>query len=136
MSNENRRERGRMDFQPLHNVMKQIDSFFHQSRNRFKTVVNAHEIPATVKETERGYEITAQLAGYSREQIRMQVIGNQLHITALKNNTSTSDDNKLKKVITLPFLISEKDVRASHKDGLLKVLIPKKKIGKDQFEME
>lgn len=132
----NDKSQNRMDIQPLQNVMKQIDSFFHESRNRFKSIVNDREFPVTTRERTNGYEITAQLAGISREQIRLEAIGNQLHINVRKNDSSVKEQSDAKRIINLPFLIAEGDVRATHKNGLLKIFIPKKQISRDQIDID
>ena len=131
VADEKKKDRERLDIQPIQNVMKQIDSFFHESRNRFKAFSLAKEFPVSSRETDSGFHITAELAGYGRDQIRLQVIGNQLHIIARNEEGEPS-----KRVITLPFLIAEKEIRATHRNGLLKITIPKKPIHKAQIDIE
>lgn len=139
MADDQKNNQNRFDAKPIQNVMKQLDSFFNESRTRFRSLVDDREFRVSTNETDRGYEIRAQLPGYSRDQIELQAIGNQLHISA-RNETLSLDQNHsrnaLKRVITLPFLISEKDIKASHRNGLLTVLIPKKKINPHQIDIE
>lgn len=140
MEEKNTENQNRIETKPIQNVMKQLDSFFNDSRTRFRSFVDDREFKVSTNETDRGFEVRAQLPGYSREQIELQVIGNQLHIIATSDAATPAQNNRgissLKRVVTLPFLISEKDIRASHRNGLLTVIIPKKKINPHQIDIE
>jgi len=148
MEQDNKRNAKHLDIRPIQNVMKQMDSFFEASRKRFHALVHDKDFRVTTEETDNKFIIKAQLPGYSRDHIRLKTIGNQLRIS-VKNVQDATIVNKdpssihqeqtadyKERVVSLPFLISENDIRASHKNGLLTIIIPKKKIDSHRIEID
>lgn len=88
-------------------------------------------------ETDSDIIIEADLPGYERAQIQVEILGDRLRISAESSGTIEEHDDKkayfhkkqtlqrMEKFITLPFLISEKETRATYKNGLLRIITPK-----------
>ncbi len=137
-------------------IMKQMNQFFQDKPMRgilqtiddfFKSPFPANSFPIDVSENERDHIVTAKLPGVNLEQIQINVLGNAMSI-AVNNQeviTETDDNNQLyrkrqslaqtSRTISLPFQINEQAVKASYKDGLLEIHVPKqagKKIIIDQ----
>ncbi|MEN1967152.1 Hsp20/alpha crystallin family protein [Lentibacillus sp. N15] len=138
MSENNDKQSKRSERQPFNHLLDQIDSFFNDSVNNFNSLVNRRSIRVHTHETKSSVVVEAELPGYKRDQIQLEIIGNQLRIIA-ENRSSFEGKNKtgqsvhkeesyqtLERLITLPFTISEKDTSAVLKDGILKISIPKK----------
>ncbi|WP_161568301.1 Hsp20/alpha crystallin family protein [Anaerobacillus alkaliphilus] len=122
--------------QPIGEFLKSIDSFFQDAfRNfHFGTAFPVHQY-----ETNNNYIIEAQLPGIKKEQIILDIYGNQIRISVQnaevieeKNDIqhsfrSTRSYHKAERIVLLPFHVSEREVKASYRDGLLKIVVPNKK---------
>lgn len=116
---------------PVKGLLESIDEFF---KNPFPNL----SFPVDVVETNKEFIITAELPGIKRDQIQIDTIGNQLTISI--NNTeeiSEEDDinhvyrrshsiQRSSRTINLPVPIIEKQVKATYKDGLLQIRIPRR----------
>ncbi|MEK4028599.1 MULTISPECIES: Hsp20/alpha crystallin family protein [Bacillaceae] len=122
----------------LHHLVKSIDSFFGESFKYLDTFIH-HNMLFSVDsyETDSDIIIEADLPGYERAQIQVEILGDRLRISAESSGTIEEHDDKkayfhkkqtlqrMEKFITLPFLISEKETRATYKNGLLRIITPK-----------
>jgi len=138
----------RADYKPVQNIMKQMDAFFQESRKRLNAMVHEKTFQIETEELEHEFIIKALLPGYRRDQIKLQTIGNQLRIAVKEYSYSESKDDKtgewntertakqLERTVPLPFVITEADIHAKHRDGLLTVSIPKKKIDHQIIDIE
>jgi HSP20 family protein len=116
---------------PLKGILESIDEFF---KNPFSQL----SFPVDVSETRKEYIITAELPGIKKEQIHIDVLGNQVTISINNIEKITEEDDmnqvyrrrhsiqRSSRSIPLPIQINEKNVHASYRDGLLKIHIPKK----------
>ncbi|WP_188456946.1 Hsp20/alpha crystallin family protein [Virgibacillus oceani] len=126
-----------LDMAPFRDFMKRMDTVFNESSKKLNTYFNLKPFWVDVHETESEVLVEAELPGYKRDQIELEIIGNQLRITVSdsvvheEKNDKTNYYNKeqsfqkMERLVTLPFTISEKDTTASLKDGILKISIPK-----------
>ncbi|MCL6570772.1 MAG: Hsp20/alpha crystallin family protein [Bacillus sp. (in: Bacteria)] len=118
---------------PVKGFLQSIDDFFKSpfpSGSGFQV--------DTIK-TEGEYVISAELPGVKREQIHINIAANYLIISVENNELETEEDihsrvyrNKVfrqqfSKTITLPQPINEKKVKATYRDGLLKIQVPQEK---------
>ena len=62
-------------------LMEQMDAFFNESAKNFNALIKR---PLAVRTYETASEVIveAELPGYKREQIKLEIVGNQLRITA------------------------------------------------------
>lgn len=115
---------------PIKGLLESIDEFF---KNPFANL----SFPIDVAETKHEYIITAELPGIKREQIQIETIGNQLIISINNSDELLEEDNtnqiyrrrhsiqRSSRSVNLPVPINEKLVKATYKDGLLQIKIPR-----------
>ncbi|MEG9297920.1 Hsp20/alpha crystallin family protein [Mangrovibacillus sp. Mu-81] len=116
---------------PMKGMLQSIDDFFTSSSNPFNS------FPVDLKENDEYYLITAELPGVKKEQINLEVFPNFVTIT-ITNMELYSEENEKRQVIRkkqsmnrssrtipFPFVVNEKDVKASYKDGLLQIKVEK-----------
>lgn len=117
---------------PVRGLLQNIDNFFLKP-----FPLSAFSVDVIEKENE--HIVTAELPGVNKEQIDIHIFEN--HITISVNNkeiiTEEDENNHVfvkkqsfghaSKTISLPQPIKEHKVKASYKDGLLQVRIPKEK---------
>ena len=122
--------------QPLGGLLKSIDGFFQNAFQNFQFVGG---FPVYEYETETHYIIEAELPGVKKEQINLDIYSNQIKISVESSEVIEEKDDKhhvykssnsfqkAERYVILPFTISQKDVKASYRNGLLKIMIPNKK---------
>ncbi|WP_394238691.1 Hsp20/alpha crystallin family protein [Niallia oryzisoli] len=118
---------------PVKGFLQQIDELFQKSFT-FTPSINVD-----VVETEQDYRITSELPGIKREQIDIDIIDHYVTITVQSSESLTEEDEnrvvvrrqhsmqRSSRTISLPQPINEKTVKASYKDGLLEIIVPKVK---------
>jgi HSP20 family protein len=133
--------------EPFGEIMKSMNSFFTERPIKgllesidefFKNPFTQLSFPVELTETNKEYIITAELPGIKKEQIQIDFMGNQLNISInnLEELAEFDEINhsyrrrhsiqKSSRFVNLPFPIDEKQVKASYKDGLLQIIIPRK----------
>jgi HSP20 family protein len=122
--------------QPIADILKSIDGFFRDAFRNFNFVGG---FPVHQYETKSHYIIEAQLPGVKKEQITLDIYNNYIKIGVenseiieeqndiYHSHKSTKSFQKAERVIMVPFYISEKDLKASYRDGILKIIMPNKK---------
>lgn len=122
--------------QPIFDFLKSIDGFFQDAFRNFHFVGG---FPVQQYETKNLYIIEAQLPGVKKEQINLDIYHNHIKISVQRSEVieekndlqqsyrNTKSYQKAERVILVPFYISESDVKASYRDGLLKITLPNKK---------
>lgn len=127
-----------VDMTPLRNFVRKLDSVFNESFKHLQKNFNLNSFPINVKETDSEIIVNAELAGCNRDQINLEIVGNQLRISVEDKKSFSEKDEQnsyyrheeslqhKERVITVPFDIPEKETKASFHNGLLKVVIPKK----------
>lgn len=116
---------------PIKGLLESIDEFF---KNPFTQL----SFPLELTETSKEYIITAELPGIKKDQIQINIIGNQLTIS-IDNVAELAEIDEINhsyrrrhsiqkssRSVNLPVPIDEKQVKASYKDGLLQIRIPRK----------
>ncbi len=95
------------------------------------------KIKLDVKEDEKTYKVHAEIPGVKKEDIRVEVHGDQVSIRAeVKKDTEQKDGEKtlhseryygmVGRTFSLPTEIDETATSASYKDGVLDLTLPKK----------
>ncbi|PAV31051.1 hypothetical protein CIL05_03440 [Virgibacillus profundi] len=115
-----------IDMRPLHDFMKKMDSFFNESFKQINSQLHLKSIWVDVQETDSDIIVKAELPGYKRDQIHIEIIGNRLRISV---------EGK-EKIVTVPFIIPEEETSASFQDGILKITIPKKNSNRKYIDIE
>jgi HSP20 family protein len=114
---------------PVKGFLQSIDEFF-------SSPFPGGAFPIQVRESEDKYIITAELPGVKKEQIKLNILPNQLTISIENNESETTEGlnnqffqkrishERLSRTISLPLVIHEKMVKASYRDGLLTITVP------------
>jgi HSP20 family protein len=118
---------------PIRGFLQSMDEFFNTP---FPPVSAFH---VETVETGNEYIISAELPGVKKEQIHLNIIGNQITISVENNVLETEEDDKNQifrrkfsrlqssRTISLPQPINEEKIKASYRDGLLQIRIPQVK---------
>lgn len=94
---------------------------------------------ADIKETEKEYVVEAELPGYNKEDIEIDLVDNRLTISAQKNEEVNEErENYIRKErrvgqVSRSFMVSgikNQEVKAEYVDGLLRVTLPKEEESK------
>lgn len=140
----NRPGRFDIDMSPFRDLMNEMDTFFNQSFKQMNPVFNFRPFWVDVNERDSEVIVTAELPGFKRDEIELEMIGNQLRIAAQGGSTHEEPNShnksqsfqRMERTITLPFPIPEKETKASFHDGLLKVTAPKKDSDRKYLEID
>ncbi|MDY0396175.1 Hsp20/alpha crystallin family protein [Virgibacillus halophilus] len=122
-----------IDMSPFRDFISHMDTFFNQSFRQMNDVFHFRPFQLQTRETHDSFIIESELPGYNRNQIAIEIFGNQLRITVdnvnkIFNNNGDflkKSQQKMERTVTLPFDIPEDETTASFKNGLLKIVIPK-----------
>lgn len=129
---------GKSDFgdKPLWNLVHQMDSFFNQFFNHFDTYQLSNLIQSDTYETESEVIVEVKLPGCNGNQIQLEFIGNRLRIKIedslqeeIKYETHTGRRqfySRREHIVSLPFIIPEKEALTTFHKEVLRITIPKK----------
>jgi HSP20 family protein len=118
---------------PVKGFLRSIDDFF---KSPFPSGSSLH---VDTIETGGEYIISAELPGVKKEQIHLNFTENYLTISIENNEGETEEDEhngvfrsksirqQSSRTISFPQTINEKKVKASYRDGLLKIRVPQEK---------
>ena len=93
-----------------------------------------------VKETEKGYEVAVDLPGFKKDEIQLELNDGYLTISAEKGLDKEEKDKKDKYIRRERYAgacqrsyyvgedITEEDIKAEFKHGILKLFVPKKEV--------
>jgi HSP20 family molecular chaperone IbpA len=124
-----------------------LDDFWgFPMRDNYMRTANTNGLMQTdVEEKDNGYEITMNLPGFKKEDVRGEIKDGYLTVTAT-TNTSNDEKDKDGKFIrrerysgtcSRSFYVGDEvtqdDIKAKFSDGLLKIMVPKKE-SKPQVE--
>jgi HSP20 family protein len=117
---------------------KPIKGFLHSIDEFFKTPFPFQAgFQVNLDEKDKEYLVSAELPGVKKEQIRLNVTGNYLTISVENSELETAEDERNRsyqrryvrsqssKTVALPHSINEKAIKATYRDGLLQVRIPR-----------
>ncbi len=116
-----------------------LDSWTDQFLSAMRTGENHFHLPATdIQETDTGYEVTAELPGIKKEDIRISLDNGVLSIEAQTSHEVTQKEKgqvlrrerrtgKYMRRFALGPDIDEEKVEANFTDGVLHLVVPKQK---------
>lgn len=110
---------------PDTSLLNTLDQLFHVYHKR-------GNIPIKVLESETQFTIVAEMPGISKENIDVEILGNELRIRA--STTNEGKEKALRQSVNLPQDISINKMKARYNDGLLEITFPKKKGKKIEIE--
>ncbi|MEW5952007.1 MAG: Hsp20/alpha crystallin family protein [Elusimicrobia bacterium] len=129
------------DLFPSVNLGKEIESFFedgffpaNSSKSAFKTDISQDEKEVTVK---------AEIPGADKKDIKAEVIGNSIKISFEKKQEREEKGKNgyflresscgfFSRTLPLPAEVISQKAKASYKDGILKIVLPKKNPGENK----
>lgn len=112
-----------------------LDDFFGRSFNSSSTF---DMMKTDIKDTEQGYEITVNLPGIKKEDVKAQLKDGYLTISTTTDSSKDEKDSKGRYIrrerytgsCSRSFYVGEavtqEDIKARFEDGTLKMLVPKK----------
>ncbi|MFA9557272.1 Hsp20/alpha crystallin family protein [Evansella sp. AB-rgal1] len=121
---------------PISDILNSLDSFFQDA---FRHLQSPRFIPTNQYETDNEYIIEAELPGVNKEQLSLDIYRNYIRISLRAEEILEQKDDKNKvirhnsryeraeRVVQLPFVVDESEVKAELKDGLLTIRIPNKR---------
>jgi HSP20 family protein len=125
---------------PLRGVMNSLDDFFQRSF--------VPSFPVDLYETKEELVITAEIPGVKREQIYLDIVGSTLRIS-VEHEDELEEKNTVQNFyrrertyqrsernVQLPYPISEKQVKATYQNGLLKIRAPKGQRRKSRIQIQ
>jgi HSP20 family protein len=133
------------------NPMRQMNDFFQGKANR--SLINSIDdyfvhhhnrrtvIPVEIIDTKTHFIVSAVLTGVPKSEIELDIVGEQLRISINQGDNSVdgvvTPNKKLKyqdRFINLPQGLNTKDMKATHRDGILEVKFTKRKGRKIDIE--
>ncbi|SHM64548.1 Hsp20/alpha crystallin family protein [Gracilibacillus kekensis] len=126
---------------PTRNVMERMDSFFEQAKI-------SKQIPVDVVETADEWIVKVDLPGVKKEQIELQLLGNQITVSVNYNEETEKFDEayhyyhkerrrqRNQRTITLPYAVDKKSAKASFHNGVLEIKGPKKQTDKGNITID
>lgn len=113
-----------------------VDNFFNDDDRFFLTPFNGKSVPAVnVKTTESTYEVEVAAPGMAKEDFNIEVESGVLYISSEKEDSSEEKKedyyrkefsySSFNRSFLLPEGVTEDDIKANYKDGVLCVSIPK-----------
>jgi len=123
-------------FRQLSNMRREFDRFFSELPISFDNEHGIGGIRVDVHETENEVVATCDLPGLEKkEDVDIDIQNNRLSISgSIKRTNEIKDENMLKKerytgrfqrMITLPSPVSHDGVKATYKNGILEITMPK-----------
>lgn len=121
-----------MSLIPRTSLFNLIDRDFFNSHIRGDNLLNDNYLNhSTIEVLDKEYLITLAIPGFTREQLKLELNGNILTISAEnkeqsdENNTKKNINSKFKQVISLNTDIERNSIKSSLKDGILTISIPR-----------
>ncbi|WP_078595402.1 Hsp20/alpha crystallin family protein [Evansella clarkii] len=136
MSEEKKRPLLPFQERPFGDLLQSIDSFFQDTVKHIKA---PRFIPTYQYETKKEYIIEAELPGVQKDQIGLDIYQNYIKISVQSEEITEEKDDiqntfkhssrfqRAERVVQLPFLVNESEVKAVLKDGVLQIRIPNKR---------
>lgn len=132
-----------------HNRTRGFPSIFEELDSIFAPVASTSstkmlQMPVDIVENEDGYELRADLPGFSKEEIELEVRGRGLKISATRSSEESEGKylkherswGKVERVITFPTDLDPESTAASLENGVLKVIVDRKETGPPTYKVE
>lgn len=125
-----------------------FDDFFHDSFWRPIAEPSVSAMSTDIKETETGYQIEMELPGYKREDVQAELEDGYLTIKAAHTEEKEEKDEKKKYIRKERYsgqcersffvgeTVTEQEIEAQFKDGVLTIHVPKKEVKEAQKEVK
>ncbi|HET7615979.1 MAG TPA: Hsp20/alpha crystallin family protein, partial [Bacillales bacterium] len=111
-----------------------MDTFF---KDPFQRLIDNKSFRVDMIEDDTAFVVEAELPGFRREQIQIEILDSALKISAKHTEvTEEQDDNnfyyhkersygQVERIVSVPFRINPKATTAEYHNGILRIYIPK-----------
>jgi len=124
-----------------------VEEFFNGDLfPRFLDAESKQSLPAVnIIESKEDYRIDVAAPGLNKEDFKVNLENNVLTVSSEKEEKQEEDGKVMRKEFsyysfsrsfTLPLTVNAEKIRATHKDGILQVIIPKKEEAKEKPSRE
>jgi HSP20 family protein len=124
-----------------------VEEFFNGDLfPRFLDAESKQSLPAVnIIESKDDYRIDVAAPGLNKEDFKVNLENNVLTVSSEKEEKQEEDGKVMRKEFsyysfsrsfTLPLTVNAEKIRATHKDGILQVIIPKKEEAKEKPSRE
>lgn len=109
----------------------------HEPAPRFNSIMT-NVMKTDIKENDEAYELAIDLPGYGKDEVQAELKDGYMTITATKDDTKEDKDDgshyirrerfygSCSRTFYVGETVTESDIKASFKDGILYVTVPKK----------
>lgn len=123
-------------------IFEELDSFFAPVASTSSTKML--QMPVDIVENEDGYEVRADLPGFTKEEVELEVKGRSLRIAATKSSEGSGEQylrherswGRMERIITLPSEVEVETANASLTDGVLTLTVVRKETGPPSTKIE
>ena len=120
-----------------HNIGGLMEDVLHTGINRLSQEMTATTVPVNIRETDKAYELHVVAAGLAKEDFKLKVDGDLLHISyEHKPEAEGESDGKwlrseykkrsFKRTFTLTDKVDATNISAKYTDGVLVISLAKK----------
>lgn len=114
-----------------------LDNFFASPFGEYD-YSTAGLLNTDVKDTDRGYEVTMNMPGVKKEDVKAELKNGYLTVSAVSNSSKDEKDEKGRYIRRERYSgsasrsfyvgdeVTQEDIKAKFEDGTLKIMIPKK----------
>jgi HSP20 family protein len=125
-----------------------VEEFFNGDLlPKFLDSENRYSLPAVnIIESKDDYRIEVAAPGLNKEDFKINLENNVLTVSSEKEEKQEQNEEKVmrkefsyysfSRSFTLPLTVNSEKIRATHKDGILQVVIPKKEEARDKPSRE
>ncbi len=125
-----------------------VEEFFNgEMFPKFFDAESRHSIPAVnILENRDEYRIDVAAPGLNKEDFRIQLENNVLNVSSEKEESREEKDERImrkefsyssfNRSFTLPMTVNSEKIKATHKDGILQIVIPKKEEAREKPSRE
>jgi len=104
---------------------REVDRLFNQFWNDLPTRTEAGRSPSfQVNTTEDGWRIDVPLPGIDPQNVNLEVAGNTLTIRAEESREGGERGLRYEQSFTIPQFLDVEKITASHKHGMLRLMVP------------
>lgn len=134
--------RRRDPFKDIEELFDRLNAGFGELGRELETEFGTSSVLVDVAETDDQVVVTADLPGFSKEDIEVSVKGRQLRVAAQHTDESTSGDDatyhrrertqrQVSRTVSLPADVEEDGATATYENGVLTVTLPRREPGDD-----
>jgi HSP20 family protein len=124
---------------PSNDIFSQFDDFWNQFDRGLTPATRAAQefaVSVDIEEKDNAYLVTADLPGFKKEDIKIDMDDNILTISGERVKESGDKKHserswgKFQRTFSLPHHVAADKIEASYKDGVLQMTLPKSEVSK------